>query len=128
MKYLTLTGVLRIHERVIEQSGGNPGLNNANLVDSAVAQPRMSFDGQPLYPTLAAKAAALAFSLNKNHGFLDGNKRTAHAAMAMFLLRNGYEIEASVDEQESVFLAVAASTMGRVEFAAWVDSRMKRRR
>ncbi|CAN5623747.1 type II toxin-antitoxin system death-on-curing family toxin [soil metagenome] len=118
MKYLKLAHVLRIHERVIEPSGGDPAILDINKVDSAVAQPRMIFDGNPLYPTLAEKAAALAYSLNKNHGFQDGNKRTSHAAMEMFLLRNGCEVEASVDDQERVFLEVAAGTMDREAFVS----------
>jgi death-on-curing protein len=128
MKYLTVELVLRIHERVLAQSGGGPGVFNAQGLDSAVAQPRMTFDGQPLYPTLAEKAAALSFSLNRNHPFHDGNKRTAHAAMEMFLWRNGYEIDAPVDDQEKVFLGVAASTIDREEFVNWVKAHVVRRR
>jgi death-on-curing protein len=87
----------------------------------------MTFDGQQLYPTLAEKAAALAFSLNKNHPFQDGNKRTSHAAMEMFLMRNGHEIAADVDEQEAVFLGVAAGTVGREHFTEWVKAHVVRR-
>jgi death on curing protein len=128
VKYLRVDHVLRIHERVVERSGGAPGVLNPDAVDSAVAQPQMAFGGQDLYPTLAEKAAALAYSLNMNHPFQDGNKRTAHAAMEMFLLRNGHEIEASVEEQERVFLAVAAGEMDREAFAAWVRGAMIGRR
>ena len=128
MKYLRLEQVLRIHERVIERSGGHPAIIDRGLIESAVAQPRQSFGGEPLYRTLHAKAAALAFSLCKNHGFQDGNKRTAHAAMEMFLLRNGWEIRSPVDEQESVFLAVAAGSMGRDRFTTWVGRNIRRRR
>ena len=128
MKYLKVEHVLRIHQRVIERTGGAPRILNADAIDAAVAFPRMEFGGQPLYPTLADKAAALAFALNMNHPFQDGNKRTAHAAMEMFLVRNGHEIEAPVDEQERVFLAVAAGTMSRDEFAGWVKERMVSRK
>jgi death-on-curing protein len=87
----------------------------------------MSFDGKPLYPTLIDKAAALAYSLNKNHGFADGNKRVSHAAMEMFLIRNGHEIDAGVDEQESVFLQLAAGEIDRKPFTELVRSHIKRR-
>jgi death on curing protein len=120
MKYLTVRHVLRIHERVIATSGGDPAVLDRDKIDSAVAQPRMTFDGAPLYRTLAEKAAALAFSLNKNHPFQDGNKRTSHAALELFLLRNGYESAASVDEQEAVFVGVAAGTIDREAFTEWV--------
>ena len=88
----------------------------------------MTFGGDDLYPTLVEKAAAPAFSLSKNHGFEDGNKRMSHAAMEMFLLRNGHEIDAPVDEQEQVFLAVAGSTMNREELTDWVCAHVIRRR
>jgi death-on-curing protein len=128
MKYLEVRHVLRIHERVVARTGGDPTVLDLNRLDSAVAQPRMSFGGQQLYPTLADKAAALAFSLSMNHPFLDGNKRTSHAAMEMFLLRNGHELDAPVDEQEAVFLAVAAGTMDPEAFTSWVHAHVIARR
>jgi death-on-curing protein len=61
----------------------------------------MVFADEDLYPTLPDKAAALGFSLIQNHPFLDGNKRTGHAAMETFLVLNGHEIQATVDEQQA---------------------------
>lgn len=89
----------------------------------------MGFGGQSLYPTLAAKAAALAFSLSMNHPFADGNKRTSYVAMRMFLQRNGHDIDPAVgvDEREAVFLGVAAGTMSREPFTAWVKAHVVRR-
>jgi death-on-curing protein len=128
MRYLTVAQILRIHERLIDRSGGERTVRDLGLIESAVAQPRMSFDGNPLYPSLADKAAALAYSLNKNHGFADGNKRVSHAAMEMFLIRSVYEIEVPVDEQEAIFLRLAAGDLDRVTFTEWVRSHMTRRR
>ena len=79
-----------------------PGVRDLNALDSALAQPRMTFGGADLYPTVVEKAAALGFSLVMNHPFVDGNKRIGHAAMETFLVLNGYEIIASADEQERV--------------------------
>jgi death-on-curing protein len=93
MKYLRVEQVLRTHARVIEKSGGDPGVRDFGLLDSAVAQPRAGFGGRDLYPELADKAAALAFSLVMNHPFSDGNNRTGYAAMMMFLSRNGHTID-----------------------------------
>ena len=76
----------------------------------------MIFGGDELYPTLALKTAALGYSLIRNHPFIDGNKRIGHAAMETFLVLNGHEIAASVDEQQRVILDVAAGTMGREAF------------
>jgi death-on-curing protein len=57
------------------------------------------------------KASALGFALIKNHPFLDGNKRIGHAAMEVFLVLNGFEISAPVEEQEQIILQVASSAI-----------------
>ena len=120
MRYLTLPEVLEAHEHILRQSGGAPGLLNLGALGSALAQPRMTFDGQDLYPTMVEKAAALGFSLIQNHPFVDGNKRTAHAAMEIFLVLNAYQIHATVEEQEDTILKVAAGKSGREAFTAWL--------
>ena len=120
MRYLTLNEVLEVHRQVMAQSGGAEGLMHLPALESALAQPQMTFGGEDLYPTLVDKAAALGYALIKNHPFLDGNKRTGHAAMEVFLVLNGYEIRATVDEQEHVILQVAASEIDREEFTTWL--------
>ena len=82
----------------------------------------MSFGGEDLYPAIAEKAAALGHSLIQNHPFVDGNKRVGHAAMEVFLVLNGYEVDAPVDEQERVVLAVASGQMSRAELGEWLKS------
>ena len=124
MRYLTVEEVLELHARLLEQFGGSEGLRDPGALDSAVEQPRMTFRGEDLYPTVAEKAAILSFSLARNHPFVDGNKRTAHAAMEVFLVLNSYEIEASVDEQERVFLSLAAGEVKREEFTDWVKAHL----
>jgi death-on-curing protein len=120
VRYLTLSEVLEVHRQVMAQSGGAEGLMHLPALESALAQPQMTFGGEELYPTLVDKAAALGYALIQNHPFLDGNKRTGHAAMEVFLVLNGYEICAAVDEQEHVILQVAASEINREEFTAWL--------
>jgi death-on-curing protein len=112
--------VLELHRRVTAQSGGIAGLRDIGALESALAQPRMTFGAQELYPTLIEKASALAFSLIRNHPFVDGNKRVGHAAMETFLFLNGYEIHASVDEQEQIILEVANGEFGRDELGGWL--------
>jgi len=75
-----------------------------------------SFGGDDLYPGLIEKAVALGFSLVMGHPFVDGNKRTGHAAMETFLILNGYELSAPVDEQERVMLELAAGERSRHQF------------
>ena len=125
MQLLTLEQVLKLHKRVIEQSGGAMGVRNQEGLKSALAQPRMSYADQELYPTLIEKVAALGFSLINNHPFVDGNKRIGHAALEVTLLMNGYEIHADVDSQEAVILAVAASKMSRQDFLEWLQDHVE---
>lgn len=120
MRYLTLNEVLELYRRIMEQSGGSVGIHDLGALESALAQPRMTFGGEELYPTIVEKASALGFSIIKSHPFVDGNKRTGHAAMETFLVLNGYEIQADVDEQERTILQVAAGELKRDEFTDWL--------
>ncbi|MCC7263417.1 MAG: type II toxin-antitoxin system death-on-curing family toxin [Candidatus Latescibacteria bacterium] len=122
MRFLRLNEIFYLHRRIIEETGGATGLRDAGALDSALAQPRMTFGGADLYPGLAHKAAALCFSLVQNHPFVDGNKRVGHAAMVAFLELNGHRFEAGIDEQEHMILGVAASAIGREEFVLWVSA------
>ena len=122
MRYLTLSEVLELHRRVIEQSGGADGVRDLGGVESAVVQPQMTFGGDELYPTLIDKAAALCFSLVMNHPFVDGNKRIGHAAMETFLVLNGQELNADIDDAESLFLRLAAGNVERAELVGWITA------
>ena len=126
IRYLTLSEVLALYHGVMKIGGGEEGIRDLGALQSALAQPWMTFGGDYLYPDLAAKAGALVYSLVKNHPFVDGNKRVAHAAMESFLILNGYEIEANVTEQEKVMREVAAGRMGRKDLEAWIERRMVR--
>jgi death-on-curing protein len=127
MRYLSFAEVVALHRLVIESSGGSAGLRDLGALESAIAQPRMSFAGEDLYPSMAEKAAALCFSLVMNHPFVDGNKRVGHAAMETFLVLNGFELEAGVDQQEGLMLALAAGELDRVDLVRWVSEHLLRR-
>jgi death-on-curing protein len=125
MRYLTLAEVVELHELVLEAAGGAAGLRDLGGLESALAQPKASFEGQDLHQTLVEKAAALCFSLVQNHPFVDGNKRTAHAAMETFLVLNGNEIEASVDEQERVMIEISAGRLQRAQLVEWLQDHVR---
>lgn len=101
--------VLYLHDRIIERTGGSHGIRDAGLLESALARPFSTFDGKDLYPSVFLKAAALVHSLLLNHPFLDGNKRTAFAAMTRLL------------EQSSVFLKGKDKEF--IGFALWVENK-----
>lgn len=123
-KLLSLPQVLRIQAAILQQSGGGTGLRDQGGLESALAQPEMTFGGEELYPTLVDKAAALCFSLVLNHPFVDGNKRIGHAVMEITLKINGYELNASDDEQEQVILDLASGLTDRETFTRWVRSKV----
>lgn len=126
MRYLTLGEVVELYRSVVQQSGGSAGVRDLGALESALAQPRATFGGQDLHVTLIDKAAALGFfSIILNHPFVDGNKRIGHAAMETFLILNGYEIVANVDEQERTILAVASGEVDCETFAKWREAHVK---
>ncbi|MEM8560039.1 MAG: type II toxin-antitoxin system death-on-curing family toxin [Bacteroidota bacterium] len=124
VRYLSVEQVERLHALVIARSGGSEGLRERGTLESAVAQPLQTFGGSDLYPTLHEKAATLAYALVMGHPFVDGNKRIGHAAMEAFLMLNGYEIDADVDEQERLFLDVAAGRIERSALSGWIEAHM----
>ncbi|MEQ1574735.1 MAG: type II toxin-antitoxin system death-on-curing family toxin [Vicinamibacterales bacterium] len=126
MRYLTLGEVVELHRRLLLQTGGAQGIRDIGLLESAIAQPKATFDGADLHPTLADKTAALGFALVANHPFVDGNKRIGHAAMEVFLSLNGYEFQAAVDEQEQLMLDVAAGVTDRAALTLWVRERLEK--
>ncbi len=125
MRSLTIAEILEAYQRIMQQTGGLIAIRDFGALESALAQPHMTFSGNELYPGIAEKAAALGFSLIQNHPFADGNKRTGHAAMAMFLAINGYKINASIDEQTKIIMSVAAGKIDRDDFMEWLSSHLQ---
>ena len=126
MRYITVGEVLGIYKRVMQETGGLMGIRDLGALESAIAQPYMTFGGNELYPSLAEKAATLGFSLIQNHPFTDGNKRTGHAVMESFLGLNDYEIKANTDEQVEIILSVASGKLNRIEFTEWLSKHIKK--
>lgn len=122
MRYLTLVEIVDLHRMITEVTGGASGIRDLGALESAVAQPKATFDMNDLYPLLTDKAAVLCFSIVLGHPFVDGNKRAGHAAMSTFLLLNGAEIDATIDEQEQIMLALASGQMNRHQFTDWLNS------
>jgi death-on-curing protein len=125
MRHLGLAEVIALHRLIIQTSGGSHGIRDLGALEAAVAQPRMTFGGDDLYPTLEEKVAALGFSLVNNHPFIDGNKRVGHAAMETFLVLNGFEIEGDVDAQENLMLGLASGQISRAELLRWLQEHIR---
>ena len=122
MKRLSCETVIALHSELIAQSGGLDGIRDANMLDASVNSPFHTFGGQYLYPTIQAMAAHLAFSLIKNHPFLDGNKRIGMLSMMVFLELNNLPINCTNDELVYLGLGLADSSISEVELIEWIIS------
>ena len=119
--------VMAIHDDLLQQHGGLAGVRDAGLVDSALARPQHRWVYGEARDVFAC-AAAYGLGLAKNHGFSDGNKRTAFQSMFTFLGLNGVDLVAPEPAAVTTMLAVADSSMTEAALADWLRENSKRRR
>ena len=115
--FLTLAEVIEIHADQIHRYGGQAGLRDLALLESALAQPEASFAGEWLHGDHYAMAAAYAYHLCQNHPFVDGNKRTALAAALVFLELNGISILDPRGRLKNAMFRIASGTMSKADFS-----------
>ena len=108
---ITIEKAKELHLFISEMTGGDPGLRDEALLESALFGPFATFGGEELYPTLEEKAARLCHSLISNHAFVDGNKRIGMFALLVFLEVNGSPLKITTKEVEQLGLALAAGEM-----------------
>src|SRR5947199_3046066 len=125
MRYLTLAEVVEVHDLITRATGGGGGIRDLGALESAIAQPKATFDMNDLYPSLIDKAAVLCLSIVQGHPFVDGNKRTGHAAMSTFLVLNRAEVHAATDEQERLMLDLAAGHIRREQLTTWLKEHVR---
>jgi len=116
--------VLAVHDEQLAEHGGLPGIRDLGAVQSALARPRNLASYEDC-DDLTRLAAAYAFGIAKNHGFADGNKRTALVTADMFLMLNGYELTSSPAENVLTILGVAEGSISEEELAAWIDNNIQ---
>ena len=125
--FLTLDEVLAIHAWQIESYGGASGLRDLGALQSAVAMPRATFDGEYLHATVHEKAAAYLFHVTQNHPFVDGNKRAGLATALVFLWVNGMLVRATDDEVVALTIGVARGATTKAEVAVFFQTHVARR-
>ncbi len=117
----TLEECLLLHEKLLIRFGGQAGVRDLGLLDSALARPRSGY-----YATLSEQAAAIMQSLALNHCFMDGNKRVAFALTAIFLRTNGYQLKVTANEGEKFLIQqVIEKKVGVPEIATWLEKHMR---
>ncbi len=120
MKTLSKRQVLALHSALIQEFGGSDGVRDEGLLESALAAPFQTFGGEPVYPSLQAKAAQLGFGLVCNHPFVDGNKRIGAHVMLVFLAVNGVDLHYEQQELIDVILSVASGKTDRYGLLQWI--------
>src|ERR1700722_15783495 len=124
--WISIELTLAIHSRQLAEHGGADGVRDQGLLESALGRARHLFaygDPTPGPPQLAA---AYAFGIAKNHAFIDGNKRTAYVVCRTFLLMNGFDMTASLEERYVTFLALAAGDLSEESLAEWLVKNTQR--
>jgi death-on-curing protein len=119
--FLTLPEVQEIHNEQIRLFGGERGMRDAALLESALAMPQAGLDGAYFHSDLFDKAAAYLFHIIRNHPFTDGNKRTGLACAYLFLSLNGIGLECDPDELAEMILAVAQGALSKEEIAGYLE-------
>lgn len=120
--FLTLDEALAIHADQIRRYGGRPGIRDLGLLQSALATPETSFEGEYLHGSLFEMAAAYLFHLARNHPFADGNKRTSLMCALVFLGLNGQRLDADADSLYELVDGVAAGAGDKAEVAVFLRS------
>lgn len=121
--FLSTSLIREIHERLLAEHGGDPGLRDRGLLESAAAMPRSTFNGVYLHETLPDMAAAYHFHLSQNHPFVDGNKRIGVAVALVFLLMNDMELMATNAELEALATGLAKGDLGKNDVLAFYRDR-----
>lgn len=120
--FLAIDDVLESHAFQVQTYGGDDGLRDIGLLESAIAQPQASFGGNYLHAFPFEMAAAYLFHLVMNHPFVDGNKRVGLEAALVFLEINDIVIEATDEQFVQLVLDTTASKVAKQEIADFFES------
>lgn len=125
-RFLSKRLILAIHRDLIASYGGDPGLRDEGLLESALAQPEATFQEQLLHPTVFDQAAAYLFHLVQNHPFVDGNKRIALAAADIFLRINGWKVQLSDEATYELVIDAASGAVTKEQISLVLEANSER--
>ena len=117
--WIKIDRVLAVHRRQIAEHGGRDGVRDNGLLESALARP-LNIKAYELDADIARLAAGYAFGIVKNHPFIDGNKRTGYVVTELFIMKNGYQLNATPAEKYLTFLSLAEGTLSEEELTDWL--------
>jgi death-on-curing protein len=122
--FVSVADAVTIHRRMVDEFGGDSGLRDRGLLESALALPKAMFGGDYLHGDLPSMAAAYHYHLCANHPFIDGNKRVAVVVAEVFLRANGLLLDATDDEVVELTLGVASGTIGKPQVTNFYAARV----
>lgn len=122
MKYIDVNYIIKLHDKLIESTGGSNGLRDKKLLDSAIENSKATFDGIELYTTIEEKCTAICYSLVNNHPFVDGNKRIGVYVMLILLEYNGIKLNFEQQELINLGLGIAKGDFKQDEILDWIKS------
>ena len=123
---MSKSAALAIHEALLAEHGGTPGVRDEGLLDSALASPQNLFAYENADIFRLAAAYAYAYALTRNRPFHDGNKRVALTVAGVFLEQNGFRLEAPEPDAVSAMLALPTRELDDVALAAWLRDSSKK--
>lgn len=122
MVWITVEDAIKIHNRIIEATGGVDGLRDRAGLEAAVSAPLQSFGGVDLFPGKIEKIARVGFGLASNHAFLDGNKRIGAMMTQLMLKWNGYQLNLKQGELADMFIAIADGKKDDQDLLLWIQN------
>jgi len=122
IKFVPKNIILYFHEQLIQNYGGQHGIRDNKLLESAIKQPKSTFEGKYLHDSIMKMAAAYGYHLCNNHLFIDGNKRIVLVTMDVFLQRNGYQINASEKETYKIMMQLSSGQLSKKDLTAWLET------
>jgi death-on-curing protein len=114
--------LLHFYDRLIQTYGGSYGIRDKDLLDSALKQPKATYEGKYLHDSIMKMAAAYGYHICNNHPFIDGNKRISLVAMDLFLQRNGFEIIASEKETYKTIIKLSSGKLSKNDLTNWLEN------
>jgi death-on-curing protein len=123
MRWVQIDRVIAIHRRQIAEHGGDDGVRDMGLLESALARPQ-NIEAYEPDADMARLAASYGFGIIKNHPFIDGNKRTGYVVTELFLVKNGYQLKAEPADKYLTFLSLAEGNLSEDELAVWLRQRI----
>lgn len=123
----TVEEICGAHDAVIEESGGLDGIRDLGSIASAVGRMSAGAGETEVFPSLHEKVAALLQALVQNHGFIDGNKRTALASAAAMLALNGWRLDYEDDDAVAFTIGVALHEIDFAGIVEWLEEHSEER-